>query len=74
MAKTPNLNLNITPASESTKRFLDFRKELAGNDKESNMMILDEVVGNMKTKLTKAITWGMLKNGIDWTSDAEEAP
>lgn len=47
MAKSPKLGLAITPASESTKRFIDFRTELAGDSPESNMMILDTEVGKV---------------------------
>ena len=44
MAKSPNLGLNITPESESTKRFLEWRTELAGTGSDSNMMIIDAAV------------------------------
>lgn len=68
MAKSPKLGLTITPASESTKRFIDFRSELAGDSPESNMMILDAEVGKVIDRCeeydTKPFTWGMLKNGL----------
>ena len=48
--------------------FLDFRKELAGDESTSNMMILDKEVGSLKDKMTQyessGLTWGMLKNGL----------
>lgn len=68
MAKTPKLNLNYTPAAELTKRFIDFRTELAGEDADSNMMILDTKVGEIIDKLAaydgQPFTWGMVKNGL----------
>lgn len=68
MAKSPKLGLTLTPASESTKRFVDFRTELAGDSPESNMMILDKEVGKVIDRCeeydTKPFTWGMLKNGF----------
>lgn len=68
MAKSPKLGLTLTPSTESTKRFIDFRTELAGDSPESNMMILDEKVGGVIERCeeydTKPFTWGMLKNGL----------
>ncbi len=68
MDKSPNLGLTLTPRGEGTKRFIDFRDELAGDGKTSNMMILDEKVGEVidrcKAYDTQPFTWGMLKNGV----------
>ena len=68
MAKSPKLGLTLTPATESTKRFIDFRDELAGDSPESNMMILDTEIGKVidrcETYDTQPFTWGMLKDGF----------
>ena len=45
MSKSPNIGLTLTPQTESTKRFLDFRTELAGDTEDSNMMIIDTEIG-----------------------------
>lgn len=68
MSKSPKLNLNLTAEADGTKTFLDFRKELAGDESTSNMMILDKEVGSLKEKMAQyestGLTWGMLKNGL----------
>lgn len=68
MSKSPNLGLTLTSESESDKKFKDFRKEIAGDGDDSNMMIIDTEVGAIKQQYeelnTKPFTWGMLKNGI----------
>ncbi len=68
MAKSPKLGLTLTPSSESTKKFLAFRTEMAGDSPTSNMMILDAAVGKVADRCeeydTQAFTWGMLKNGL----------
>lgn len=68
MATSPKLGLTLTPASEDSKTFLDFRTELSGDQSTSNMMILDTEVGNLKEKCeeydTHPFTWGMLKSGL----------
>ncbi len=68
MTKSPKLGLTLTPASESTKNFVDFRSQLAGDSTDSNMMILDTEVGKVKDRCevydTQPFTWGMLKNGF----------
>lgn len=48
MSKTINIKLNITPASESDKKFSDFREELAGDSENSNMVIIDREIGELK--------------------------
>lgn len=72
MSKSPKLGLTLTPATESLKSFIDFRTELAGDSTESNMMILDTEVGEIKEKCneydTTPFTWGKLKNGLNNTS------
>lgn len=68
MATSPKLGLALTSSSESTKKFIDFRTELAGDSPTSNMMILDTEVGKVIDRCneydTKPFTWGMLKNGF----------
>lgn len=49
MSKSPNLSLNLTSASDGTKTFLSFRTELAGENSDSNMMILDAEFGKLNT-------------------------
>lgn len=44
---SPNLGLILTPKSEGSKRFIDFRTELAGDNESSNMMILDKAFADM---------------------------
>lgn len=70
MDKSPRLSLTLTPAAESEKRFRDFRTELAGDEPESNMMILDTAVGGAMDRLdahdSTPITWGMAKNGLGY--------
>lgn len=39
--KTPNYNLNIVPESDTTTTVQKFRTDLAGDDPNSNMMIID---------------------------------
>ena len=50
MSKSPNIGLTLTPASEDTKNFKDFRTELAGDSSDSNMMILDTEIGDVKSR------------------------
>lgn len=47
MSKSPNLNLTLTAESESAKKFLQWRKEMAGTDSDSNLMILDTVIAEL---------------------------
>lgn len=74
MDKSPNLKLTLTPVSEGTKNFIDFRSDIAGDSAKSNMMILDREVGNLIKKNTEyetnAFTWGMLKNGLNYKSSS----
>lgn len=51
MALTPNLGLTITPLDESTKRFVDFRSEIAGDSPTSNMVIIDTEFGKLQVKI-----------------------
>lgn len=46
--KTPNLGLNVTPVSDTEKRFMDFRTEVAGDQPDSNMSIIDKKFGESK--------------------------
>lgn len=48
MAKSPRIGLTVTPASESSKPFLEFRTELAGDSESSNMMIIDKMIGEIQ--------------------------
>ena len=68
MALSPKLGLTLTPASESTKKFIDFRSELAGDSATSNMMIIDTELGKVIDRCeeydTTPFTWGMLKTGL----------
>ena len=48
MGKTERIELNITSAAEDTKRYKDFRLEVAGDDPNSNMMIIDREIGKLK--------------------------
>ena len=74
MSKSPNIGLTLTPASEDTKNFKDFRTELAGDSPDSNMMILDTEIGDVKSRCdeldTEPISWGMLKNGFGYSSSS----
>ena len=45
MAVTPNLNLTVTGDGETSKTFINFRRELAGTGADSNMMKIDAAVG-----------------------------
>lgn len=65
MSKSPKLGLTLTPASESSKTFIAFRTELAGDSADSNMMILDAEVGKLKEKCDAPFTWEMMKNGLN---------
>lgn len=51
MALTPNLGLTITPLDESTKRFVDFRSEIAGDSPTSNMVIIDTEFGKLLVRI-----------------------
>ena len=51
MAKTSRINLNTTPATEDTKKFKTWRVEMAGDDSESNMVIIDTEIGKLQDKL-----------------------
>lgn len=76
MSKSPNLGLTLTAASEKTKRFADFRTELAGDAETSNMMIIDRELGKVIDRCeeydTTPITWGNLKNGLGRTETPDE--
>ena len=50
MSKTPNIKLTLTTATETGKSFLDFRRELADDSPDSNMMILDTEIGGLKER------------------------
>lgn len=52
MGKTANLQLNTFPSSEwGTKKYGDFIKELAGPDAASNMQIIDNAVGALRSNI-----------------------
>lgn len=51
MSKSPNIGLNLTPNSENTKTFIDFRTELAGDEDDSNMMIIDAEIGKISSDI-----------------------
>lgn len=71
MALSPNIGLTLTPESEISKRFIDFRTELAGDSDGSNMMIIDAEIQAVKDRCGSLedtpFTWGMLKNGFSGT-------
>lgn len=54
---TPNLGLALTPADDQTKTFKAFRDELAGNGQNSNMMILDTEIGELKARDSLAVVF-----------------
>lgn len=54
MAKTENLGLNVVADSETEKTFLSWRSELAGDNPNSNMEIIDKAFA----RLNENITWG----------------
>lgn len=68
MSKSPNIGLTLTPRDETSKNFQDFRTELAGDAEDSNMMILDKEVSDLKGRCDSLeatpVTWGMLMNGL----------
>lgn len=76
MSKSPNIGLTLTPYSESSKKFIDFRTELAGDGEDSNMMIIDSEIGILKTQAETIsgtpFTWGMLKGGFSSPVTSEE--
>lgn len=53
MAKTTNINLNLT--EDENTSFVDWRKSIDGNndsENKSNMQIIDEEIGNHETRIT----------------------
>ena len=56
MTKTTNIGLNIVSAAEDGKSFLSFRTELAGDGEDSNMVIIDKEIGELKGN-TEWRTW-----------------
>ena len=48
MGVTPNIGLPVTSELETNKTFLDFRKEVAGDQIGSCMMILDSQIKNLQ--------------------------
>ena len=53
---TPNIGLHITPTSDTTKKVVDWRKELCGDESTSNMMIIDTEINNLQdNKAEKSI-------------------
>lgn len=54
MAKTQRINLNITSASDDKKKFKDFRNEIAGDNDDSNMVIIDTKIGELQDDIESA--------------------
>ena len=51
--KTKYLNLILTPHEEwSTKKYNDFIKELADDDGDSALQVIDEAIGQLQDKLS----------------------
>lgn len=50
MGTTPNYGFITTPATDSTKRFIDWRVELAGDDPESTLMKIDSILASLDAK------------------------
>ena len=68
MDRTPNIGLPLTPVEDVNKSFINFRREIAGDDADSAFMRLDAVVGSLSERQSAVegteFTWGMLKNGF----------
>lgn len=64
MYNSPHLRLHLTPATDSTKRFKDFRTELAGDAADSNMMIIDTAIADIDDRVGDIL-------GIDTTLTEE---
>lgn len=68
MPESPTIGLHLTPESEETKIFREWRTEMSGDDENSNLMIIDSAFKDVQDKITEIdstpITWGMLKNGL----------
>lgn len=75
MDKTKNIGLALTPEEDTQKTFRKFRKEMAGDDDHSNMMLLDSAYGRLyrhQTAIEEAqFTWGMLREGFPKIVDEE---
>ena len=50
MGTTPNYGFITTPATDSTKRFIDWRVELTGDDPESTLMKIDTILADINEK------------------------
>ena len=68
MTTSPNLGLTLTPSTEATKNFLNWRTEMAGDSVDSNMMILDTEVGTIKNNMPT--TTSDLTNDSSFVADA----
>ena len=62
MGVTPNYQFITTPATESTKRFLDWRVELTGDNEDSTLMRIDGILGEVSKDI---------KNKVDKSPPAE---
>jgi hypothetical protein len=51
MAKTSRIGLNVVPATEDTKKFKEWRTELAGDGDDSNMVILDSEIAKLQDRV-----------------------
>jgi hypothetical protein len=72
VAKTSRINLNITSASDDTKRFRDFRTELAGDADDSNMVVIDREIGKLQDKVIfSAVQPGNQEDGDVWNEELQ---
>lgn len=49
--KSPNLDLNLYSEKDALKLFADWLKEVSGLDDDSNMMIIDKIIGEILAEL-----------------------
>lgn len=57
MSLSPNIGLTLTPLSETTKTFQEWRRQLSGDGDGSNMMIIDREIGEIKQKFPEMVLW-----------------
>ena len=72
MDRTPILGLMVTELTDDPA-FADWRRDLAGDSPDSNMVIIDaafgEIAGWIDPIGSAPLTWGMLKYGLNYNGD-----
>lgn len=57
---SPNIGLHLTESDER-RNYMELRLEISGTDEDSNMMIIDREIGDIKKRRDKHVVYSTLE-------------